>query len=271
MMGWSVANEWQEYCTAELKKCIDLGRRGEAFWSVRRWQLHEESKLDPRAGGRIIIADLDASDLAMRRYSFFACYLVRCNFSNTNLSRSDFDLSIIRECSFKGSNLTLSSFEDADIEGDNDFRDVTVTNGRISFSVKYITAPSKMDSHLRRTAETAREIVEAQRNEGSRLANLFRMAIGHGLRLKNIALAAASIVLAYAVIWMFAPIAENAPAVARVGAALLVSGRYFLGLTDQFSNAFDGWGLLGLTETCFGLFFLALLVAAVTRRFTVTA
>ena len=266
-----MADEWQKYCTAELQKCIDLGRRGEAHWAVRRWQLHEESKTDPRANGRIIIADLNASRRILRRYSFFACYLVRCDFSKSNLLGSDFELAIIRQCTFEGADLTLSTFGEADIEGDNDFRNVTATNGVIDFAVKYENQPLKIDRFLLRAAESARDIDEAIRNEGNFFIRHARTALGHGLSLPRLASGAAMVIALFALGWLFSPIKPEADVAERVGASVLISMRYFLGLTDQFGETFGWWALIGLAETAVGLLFLAVLVAAVSRRFTVAA
>lgn len=266
-----MANEWQEHCTAELQKCIDLGPRGEALWAVRRWQLHEDAKTDPRASGRIIIADLDASGRSLKRYSFFACYIIRTKFSRADLTGADFKFSIIRDSSFSGSDLTLSTFEEADIEGDNDFSNVTARNEALDFSVIYKHQPVKIDRFLIRAAEAARDIKEADRNEGNVVVRSIRRAVRHGLSPMRMSIGVAIIVTLYAFVWLLSPIKADAKILERFGSSVIVSLRYFLGLTDEFGSTFGWWAIVGLSETAVGLMFLAVLVAAVMRRFTVSS
>lgn len=263
-----MAQTWQEYCTQELRHCIGSGKAGEARWAIRRWQLFEEAQTDSRASGRIIIADLDARQANLRRYSFFSCYIIRSKFDGANLNGADFELAILRECSFRKSNLTNASFEEADIGRDCDFTRVTV-HRVINFNVVQQALPESMDRHLRAAAETCWAVSDAARNEANPSVKLLHVALGYGLSIPRILASAAIIVALFSVLWMFSPIAAGEEVRVRLIASVVTSGRYFLGLSDHFANTFSFWAALGLIETGIGLFFLAALIGAISRRLTV--
>lgn len=265
-----MAQTWQEYCTQELRHCIDLGKMGEARWAIRRWQLFEEAQADPRASGRIIIADLDARQANLRRYSFFSCYLTRCRFDGANLNGADFELAILRGCSFRQSNLTNASFEEADVGPDCDFSKVTVRR-MINFNVVQKALPERMDRHLRVAAETSWAMSDVARNETNLSIKLLQAALGHGLSIPRILATATLSVSLFSLPWLFSPLALGQEPATRVIASVLTSARYFFGLTDHFAETFGFWAALGLAETGVGLFLLAALIGAISRRVTVLA
>jgi len=263
-----MSNEWQEYCTAELRRCIAMGaEQGGATWAMMRWKLFEEAQRKQGKDGRIIIADLEAEGENLRKFSFFSCYVTRCNFSNSNLSGSDFELSIIRECNFSGANLERSTFQDADVAGKNQFLKVK-TNGNINFSIVKTDLPQLMDGRLSQMARRGWEIRDDRLHEG-RMMRFLRNALGYGFRVSNVVYASVLVVVAFALAWMFSPLSEGEPFIERLGQSLLCSIRYFLGITEVFDASSGLWAYVGLSETAVGLFLLAMLVAAFSKRFVV--
>lgn len=263
-----MGNEWQERCTAELRRCIAMGaEKGGATWAMRRWKLFEEAQQKQGKSGRIIIADLDAEGENLRKFSFFSCYVIRCNFLNANLSGSDFELSIIRECNFSGANLERSTFQDADVAGKNQFLKVK-TNGNINFSVIKADLPRLMDGRLVQMARRGWEIRDDRLHEGQ-VMRLLRKTLGYGLRVRNVVYASVLVIVAFTLAWMFSPLSEGEHFIERLGQSLLCSIRYFLGITEVFEKSSGFWAYVGLFETSVGLFLLAMLVAAFSKRFII--
>lgn len=258
---------WQEKCTAELKRHIDLGVAGEAAWGVRRWELFEQAQKEQGPSGRVIIADLDASGDRLRRYSFFSCYLTRCNFSDSDLSGADFELAILRDCNFSGANLERSTFQDADVTGSNQFLKVT-TQGRINFAVVKGDLPRLMDDPLVQMARREWAIKDDHLHEGWLIRNL-RRVLGYGLKIRNVGLASLAVVGFFSVLWMFSPLAAGEPILMRLGQSVLCSLRYFVGITEVFDTSSGPWAYVGLFETALGLLLLAILIAALSKRLTI--
>ncbi|MGV9008897.1 pentapeptide repeat-containing protein [Brevundimonas sp.] len=261
--------DWQRYCTNELRRCIALGRNGAAEWGRRRWQLYEQAQRELGDGGRIIIADLNVRELDLRKYSFFSCYIVRCDFSGANLKQADFELAIVRDSQFNDARLTLCSFNEADLAGTNQFSNV-VTLGQIDFAIRPIDLPPRMDGFLKDRARAAWAIRDDQRHEGSMVIRLTRRIIGYGLGLRRIALVSLGLVFAFGLLLLGSPVAAGEPFLIRLWACVLASVRYFVGLTDVFDDSNDLWAFVGLAETATGLLILALLVATLTRRLTIS-
>lgn len=270
-----MSGAWQEHCTNELRRCIALGRRGEAAWAERRWQLFEQAQAEQGPTGRILIADLFARGDDLRRYSFFSCYLIRCDFREANLKSADFDLAIVRACDFSAARLTFSTFvgadiaDKADIPGKNQFLKV-VTNGQIDFALERCELPSLIDSELARRARRAWARQDDLRHEGNPAVRFTRRLLGYGLEIRSIAVVSACLVMGFALIFLASSdIEDGKPFVVRGSAAVLTSVRYFVGLTDVFDGQNGLWAAIGLTETLTGLLMLAILVAAFAKRFTI--
>lgn len=260
---------WQQYCTSELERYIAMGRTGEAAWGVRRWELFEHAQHEQGAVGRVIIADLNAAGLDLRRFSFFSCYLIRCDFSQANLSAADFELAIVRDSKFNGATLERATFQGADVAGANQFLRTT-TRGQINFALARRELPSLIDEPLSRLARREWAKQDDDRHEGSWVIRAARRALGYGLNIPSVAWISAGIVAGFALMWMASPLAAGEPLLRRLWSCLLCSARYFVGLTDVFAPSDSRWAALGIVETVIGLVMVALLIAALSKRLTIS-
>lgn len=175
-------NAWQEKCTAELLRCLQVGgKTGAAQWDIVRRDLVQQAlKSLPNAEARVVIADCDLRQVSLKDWRFDHCYITRTDFTDANLSNANFDRAMLRGCRLVRANLRGAQFARASIDEQSLGWSVVIdkrTNLAFTGNPENL---SGFDPNFRRRANEDQKIFDLKSSKKDRLINLWLWTIDYG-------------------------------------------------------------------------------------------
>lgn len=268
----SKPDQWQEYCTQVLQKCVTepIATRAQAWSKERSHLIHLARKLIENVKHqRILIADASLVDADLTNFDFRYCYIVRCSFRKAKLKGAKFDYAILRQSDLHEADVCEASFFKADL------KEVILSDVKYDEDTKWILA--NWDRH----GEVAGQLLDRIDRDCAHWANrnaplivrALNYATDHGFGIHRVAIACAATPVAFGILyWLldrrhFAVAAGNgSPETLTIWNFILLSLERFVSGSPWIFGVSLLAHFLTALETLLGFLLLGLLIAMLVRQ-----
>jgi hypothetical protein len=246
-------NAWQEYCTAELRRCVDLEKQavgtGQAEWSRMRRILAKKRK--------VVIADGKFAKASLKGFDFIYCYLIRTDFTLADLTGCRFKQAVLRDCKLNQARVDQADLSLTDVRG-SELNVITPVDNIIG--VRPFLAETLRNHQYRADAHSAnRNLLLRGWNKITNFGNsLFRLLLGSVLTIGF---------FATVYYWLQESFSLNVlREPADLWGLLAFSTEAFLNAAPGFNdqNALLTW--IVIANICFGIGALGLFIAILSRK-----